>query len=204
MSLLWPSPDDRLRDLAKRSQGGDREAFRQLYVALHDPVAGFVARRVRRRQDAEDVVSRVFFRLLERLSDFDARRGCPRMFALGIARHAVIDHLRARKDLVPVDEDDGALADEAETPLEALVHDEELRELRAALLELPAETREMLALHYGDGLKHREIAVLLGLGVGAVRQRFSRALTAIRESIAARSAAGQDSRGAERRVIDAR
>src|SRR5512144_587951 len=154
MSFLWPSPDDRLLDLIERANLGDREAFRSLYLALYDPVARFIGRRIGSQADAEDLVSRVFWKLLDRLSEFDARRGSPRMFVLSIARNAVIDHLRTRRDAVPVDDLGGALVDEAGTPLDALVREEELRELRALVLELPEETREMLALRFGDGLKH--------------------------------------------------
>lgn len=207
MSFLWPSPDDRLLDLIERSKRGDRDAFRSLYLALYDPVARFVGRRIASQADAEDLVSRVFFKLLDRLGEFDARRGSARMFVLSIARNAVIDHLRTRRDAVPVEDLGGVLADEAGTPLDALVREEELREVRALLLELPEETREMLALRYGDGLKHREIAEILGLDVAAVKQRFSRALRGLGEEIVERRRRREQEasrRGAKGAVIDVR
>lgn len=100
------------------------------------------------------------------------------MFVLAMARSAVIDHLRAARSAVPMDDIEGtlALADEAGTPLDALVREEDLREVRALLLELPDDVREMFALRYGDGLKHGQIAAIMGIGVAAVKQRFSRAL----------------------------
>jgi len=206
MSFLWPSPDDRLLDLIERAKRGDREAFRSLYLALYDPVARFIGRRIGSQADAEDLVSRVFWKLLDRLSEFDARRGSARMFVLSIARNAVIDHLRTRRDAVPVDELGGALVDEAGTPLDALVREEELREIRALVLTLPPETREMLALRYGDGLKHGEIAEIFGLEVAAVKQRFSRALKGLRERIREQRRRREEAlrRGSEGAVIDVR
>jgi len=207
MSFLWPSPDDRLLDLIERARRGDREAFRSLYLALYDPVARFIGRRIASQADAEDLCSRVFFKLLDRLNEFDARRGSPRMFVLSIARNAVIDHLRTRRDAAPVDDLDGALVDEAGTPLDALVREEELRELRAIVLELPRETRELLALRFGDGLKHVEIAQILGLEVAAVKQRFSRAMKGLRERLEEqrmRREGGALKRGAEGAVINVR
>lgn len=194
MSFLWPSHDDELRALFEAAQRGDRRAFRALYLEMYEPVARFVARRVGRREDAEDLVARVFHRLLERLEDFDARRGTPRMFVLAMARNAVIDHLRTARRDAPIDELAGALADEAGTPLEALLRDEELRAVRAALGELSAEAREILILRHGDGLKHAEIAELLGLRVDAVKQRASRAL----RDLKARIEAGREGEGRER------
>src|SRR5262245_47367981 len=183
MSFLWPSPDERLLDLIERAKRGDREAFRSLYLALYDPVARFIGRRIGSQADAEDLCSRVFWKLLDRLSVFDARRGSPRMFVLSIARNAVIDHLRTRHDAVPVDDLGGALVDEAGTPVDALVREEELCELRALVLELPEDMREILALRFGDGLKHVEIAQMLNLSVAAVKQRFSRTLSQLRERL---------------------
>ncbi|HZF55555.1 MAG TPA: sigma-70 family RNA polymerase sigma factor [Polyangiaceae bacterium] len=181
MSFLWPSYDDRLRELCARARAGDRDAFRALYAELYGPVAKFVARRIGRREDAEDLVAKIFHKLLERLPEIDQARGSVRMFVLSMARNAVIDHVRTRRGAVPIE--DVLLVDEAGTPLDALLREEDLRDLRAVLLELPDDTREMLALRYGDGLRHGEIAELYGINVAAVKQRFSRALRALRERL---------------------
>ncbi|KYF81839.1 RNA polymerase sigma factor [Sorangium cellulosum] len=186
MSFLWPSRDDQLCELLDASRRGDRRAFRALYLELYDPVARFVARRVGRREDAEDLVARAFHKLLERLGEFDRRKGTPRMFVLSMARNLVIDHLRAARQEAPIDDLAGVLADEAGTPLDALVRGEELRAVRAALLELGAEAREVLVLRYGDGLKHQEIADLLGIRADAAKQRASRALRELKARLEAR------------------
>ena len=68
-----------------------------------------------------------------------------------------------------------------------------LYSILAALLTVPAaacqdgasgvQVREMLALRHADGLRHREIAELLGLSEVAVKQRMSRALRALRAEL---------------------
>jgi RNA polymerase sigma-70 factor (ECF subfamily) len=188
MSFLRPTSDDALGELFEAARQGDRGAFRSLYVALYDPVARFVARRVGRRHEAEEIVARVFHRVLERLADFDRRRGTPRMFVIAIARNLVVDHLRAARREEPIEDLAGVIASEEATALDALVRDEELRELREALLGLPPQAREVLALRYGDGLKHQEIAELLGVHVDAVKQRASRALRELRARVEAQRA----------------
>ncbi|UQA58309.1 RNA polymerase sigma factor [Polyangium aurulentum] len=206
--LPWPTPDDRQSKLLKRAQDGDRDAFRALYLELYDPVARFVARRVRRREDAEDLVSRVFHGLLEHLGDVDPRRGSVRMFVLTMARNAVIDHARTRRDGLPVEDMAALLADERGGPLDALLQKERLRALGAAMAELPEDVREMLALRHGDGLKHAEIAELLGQREAAVKQRLSRAQRALRERLAGGAARdeeeGAGDEGREGEVIDVR
>ena len=192
----WSDPDDRHRALLARAQAGDREAFRALYQDLYDPVFRFVGRRVRRREDVEDLVGRVFHRLLERLGDIDPRRGSVRMFVFAVARNAVIDHVRARREGTPLDDVAPVLADDRGTPFDSLVQKERVKALRAAVATLPDDVQEVLALRYGDGLEHAEIAALLGQTPAAVRQRLSRAQRSLREVL--------QRAGAEGEVVDVR
>jgi len=180
MSFLWPSPDDRLLDLIERAKRGDREAFRSLYLALYDPVARFVGRRVQNREDADDVISRTFERLLLKLESFDEERGGALPFALAIARNLLLDDLRARRPGVPL-EDAAAQLIETRTPLAELLRDEEVRMARERLEALAPEVRELLMLRYGDGLSTVEIGQLLGVSTAAVRQRLSRAVRSLRD-----------------------
>ena len=55
------------------------------------------------------------------------------------------------------------------------------RERLAQIEALPSEDRELIALRYADGLRHGEIAQLLGISEAAVRQRVSRALRGLRQ-----------------------
>jgi RNA polymerase sigma-70 factor (ECF subfamily) len=181
------SPRDPLARLARRAVSGDRRAFTRLYRDLHPLVARFVARRVDSRADAEELVAEVFRRLVEHLGEFDPARGSVRGWVLRIARNAVIDHYRTRKSPVALE----AIADglcELSGPLDHLLADERAARVRTLLEAVPIETRRLLALRYGDGLRHAEIAELLGLGEAVVRKRISRAVRELR----ARSSAIED------------
>lgn len=185
MNLPWPfRREDPLDALLGRARGGDERALVELYEALYPRVFSFVARRTRSREDAEDAVSRTFHRLLERLAAVETSRGGVAAFALAIARNLLIDDARARRTSLPIEEA-GAILVEESTPLGELLRDEELRRLRAALAGLPAETRELVALRYGDGLSHAEIGGLLGLTEVACRQRASRALASLKAALLA-------------------
>jgi RNA polymerase sigma-70 factor (ECF subfamily) len=185
LTLLWPAPDARATRLLRRAREGDREAFRAAYRELYPRVAAFVGRRCEKREDREDLIARTFHRLLERLPSFDPKRGEAVAFALSIARSLLLDDARATRPSVDLSEVSEAASGliEQRTPLHAVLEGEELRELRARLDQLPAATRELLALRYGDGLSHRQIAALLGLSEEAVKQRASRALRELREGL---------------------
>lgn len=185
MSLRETLSSARLSRLARRAAGGDATAFRSLYRELHPVVWRYVSRRIDERADVEDLVGKVFERVVEHMSRFDPQRGHVRAWVVGIARNAVIDHLRARR--APGDADAvERLADAALDPARALEADERDAELRAVLAGYPPQVREMFSLRFADGLRLREIAELMDLSEAAVKQRFSRTLRELRTKLRSR------------------
>jgi RNA polymerase sigma-70 factor (ECF subfamily) len=175
---------DPLARWARQAVAGDRRAFTRLYRDLHPLVARFVARRVDSRADAEELVAEVFRRVVEHLREFDPKRGSVRAWVLRIARNAVIDHYRTRKHPLAqhsMDSLAGGLGGAGQAgPLDRLIADERIARIRELLAACPDETRTLLAMRYGDGLRHAEIAELLGLGEAVVRKRISRAVRELR------------------------
>lgn len=184
MSLRETLTAARLDRLARRAARGDVEAFGRLYRGLHPPVWRYVSRRIEGEADVEDLVARVFARVVEHLPRFDPGRGGVRAWVLSIARHAVIDHFRARRPADGADADAvERLADAALCPVRALEDDERDARLRRLLSGYPPQVREMLALRFADGLRLREIAALMGVSEAAVKQRFSRTLREMRSKL---------------------
>ena len=172
---VWPFTRDPLASLLHKARKGDREAFRSLYRALYPRVHAFCARR---SHDPDEPVARTFHKLVEKLGTFDGVRGQVLPWALSIARNELIDAARAQKPQGELPE----LVDAA-TPLSRFLESEELDALRAELRRLDPETRELLSLRFGEELSHKEIAQLTGLSHDAVRQRLSRTLRELRETL---------------------
>jgi RNA polymerase sigma-70 factor (ECF subfamily) len=59
----------------------------------------------------------------------------------------------------------------------------ELQEIRRAVGRLPQEQRQALLLHCVHGLKYHEVAAKLGLPIGTVQSRISRARVSLRAMI---------------------
>lgn len=182
MGFFSPTEDERLARLTRRAQRGDREAFRSLYRALYPRVTRFIGRRVSSRADAEDLAAQVFERFLQRLEQVEPQGVSA--FALTSARNAVFDYLRTTRPSEPAEAAD-LLASGDPDPLGRLIASEDLAAVRRALRELSGQDRELISLRVGDGLKHSEIAAVLGISEEAVKQRFSRALRAVREAATA-------------------
>jgi RNA polymerase sigma factor (sigma-70 family) len=130
-------------------------------------VYAYVSYRVGDRTDAEDITSETFERALRYRDSFDARKGDPVGWLLGIARNCVYDAM-LRPRTISLERDEVG-----ETGLEERVVGR--LSLRQALATLADRDRELLALRYGADLKTREIGELLELRTNAVEVALSRA-----------------------------
>jgi RNA polymerase sigma-70 factor (ECF subfamily) len=160
-----------------------------LYRTLHPDVTRFVGRRVSTAADVEDAVSATFHRLLESVGRIDGARGSVTGYALAIARSVLREGRIARREAFWL-EDGPEPEDPREDALSRLLQGESEALLRRRLADLPDATRELLSLRFADGLRWSEIAVVLGDSEEALRQRCSRAVRELRESL--RDAAGRE------------
>jgi RNA polymerase sigma-70 factor (ECF subfamily) len=136
-------------------------------------VGAYVAYRIGEGPEAEDVTSDVFERALRYRKSYDASRGEPITWLIGIARRCIGDSLRARLPVV---------VDPPETADPTDLEDEAVRRLMLAreLSRLDAGDRELLALRYGADLTARQIGELLDMKKNAVEVALHRALARLR------------------------
>jgi RNA polymerase sigma-70 factor (ECF subfamily) len=177
---------DRLVDAAR---AGDAAAFGSLFDRYHRPVYRFIASRVGRPADAEDLTQLVFVKALEALPRFEAR-GVPfGGWLFRLARNVVIDHVRTRHEHVGLDE----LAERPGMepgPEARAVARSEFDAVAAALAALTDEQREAVALRFFGGLSARETAEAMGKQEGTVRGLQFRAIAAIRRHLGLAAAEG--------------
>src|SRR5512143_4189593 len=95
--------DAALERLVGAARTGDPEAFGALFDHYHGPVHRYVAARVNRPSDAEDLTQLVFVKALEALPRYESR-GVPfGGWLFRLARNVVIDHIRTRREHVTID-----------------------------------------------------------------------------------------------------
>lgn len=174
-----------VEELVRAAAEGDQDAFAQL-VALHEKrVYALAVRMTGSREDAADVAQEAFLAAWRGLPSFRGEAG----FATWLYRltaNAAIDQLRRgrrrRGEASLNDEELGLDAvDPAPTPQER-AENEGLREaVRWAMGELSREHRQVLALREFQELSYEEIAGQLGVDLGTVKSRLSRARGALRK-----------------------
>ena len=170
---------DRLVEAAK---AGDAEAFGAVFDTYHDGVYRYVASRVGRPSDAEDLTQLVFVKALEALPRYEAR-GIPfGGWLFRLARNTVIDHLRTRREHVELE----ALAerpDEGPGPDDLAAARQEVAAVGVALAALTDEQRDAIALRFFAGLSAREAAVAMGKQEGTIRGLQFRGIAALRRHL---------------------
>lgn len=174
-----------VEELVRAAAEGDQDAFAQL-VALHEKrVYALAVRMTGRQEDAADVAQDAFLAAWRGLPSFRGEAG----FATWLYRltaNAAIDHLRrSRRQRSEASLDDGELGldavDSAPTPQEQ-AESESLREaVRWGMGELSREHRQVLELREYRELSYEEIAGQLGVDLGTVKSRLSRARGALRK-----------------------
>jgi RNA polymerase sigma-70 factor (ECF subfamily) len=164
--------------LMRQVRGGHTGALATLFERHHARVYGYCLRMTGNRATAEDLVQDVFMKMLKYKATFkNDSELVPWMF--GIARNSCLGHLKRRAaDHAPIRADQSEVADPAD---EAPSDDRQSDLVRAALLRLPAERREILVLSRYEYKSYDEIARLLDCSVGAVKVRAHRAMKQLRE-----------------------
>jgi RNA polymerase sigma-70 factor, ECF subfamily len=168
--------------LVQEARDGDAWAFGLLFDHYHLSVYRYIASRVHRPSDAEDLTQLVFVKALEALPRYESR-GVPfGGWLFRLARNTVIDHVRTRHDHVDLDSAIGQAGREA-GPDEVTVARQELDEVAEALAALTEEQRDAIALRFFAGLSAREAAEVMGKQEGTIRGLQFRAIAALRRKL---------------------
>lgn len=176
MKVLENAVDEQLLIAAAQR---DPALFAELYENNFDRVYAFIARRVRSRQDAEDLTAEVFHEALRNLARFEWQ-GVP--FAgwlLGIASNRLAERWRRvakQQEVAEHDWDENGI--DART--------EENLMLFQLVEDLPPDQRTVIVGRFVEQKTSREIARELNRSEGAIKQLQFRALQNLRERLRSR------------------
>ncbi|MFJ9624764.1 RNA polymerase sigma factor [Streptomyces sp. NPDC101181] len=172
--------DARVRELVR---AGDREVFAGLYDRYARAVHRHAARLIGDLSAAEDVMSETFLAAWRTREQVDPEGGPLGPWLLGIATNKARNHRRGtgrRLAFLARQPKPREIEDFAQASAERLDHRRELAAVREVLDRLRQPEREVLALCVWAGLDYAQTADALGVPVGTVRSRLSRARKRLR------------------------
>jgi RNA polymerase sigma-70 factor (ECF subfamily) len=168
-----------LDELVRKASSGDETAFGQIYDLYFEKVYRFIFFRVNHKESAEDLASETFIRVWDKISEI---RG-PAAFngwVYQIARNLVIDHYRARKITVDLEDLENILEYEDNLVDKTnLGFDEKL--FLDALRTLSADQQVVIKLKFLEDLSNDEIANILDKPEGTIRVIQHRAITELKK-----------------------
>jgi RNA polymerase sigma-70 factor (ECF subfamily) len=159
---------------------GDVTKLGLLFDRYHGTLLDFFCRMLGNRSTAEDLVQDVFFRILKYRKTYrDQSHFTTWMFH--IARNTRFDHFKKHRGEVGFPEEGIDIPSRGPFPSQQFERDQQTDLLKAALMDLPEEKRELLVLARYQEMKYEDIAQLLGVEVGVVKVRVHRAVKELRE-----------------------
>ncbi|GAA1800320.1 sigma-70 family RNA polymerase sigma factor [Leucobacter iarius] len=163
--------DDRI--VAGRAADGDPAAFAVLVRRFAPLMRAYARRILSGSAEVDDVVQETFITAWHRIPELEDLSKV-KSWLMRITSRTAIDHIRATRKQIDLDQIEQAAPDHAAPPRRAEAR-AGMRALRDALAELPEAQRQCWVLRELGGSSYEEIATDLELSVSTVRGLLARA-----------------------------
>lgn len=162
-----------------RAAASNPQAFSKLYQHYLKPSYGFIAFRVNRIADAEDLTSELWMKVLDQLPTLKSHK--PEVFRAWLftmARNLITDFYRKNKSALPLNEEMEIATQDKK--------DDELFEkdlVQKLVRTLPNQQAEIVSLKYFSGFRNKEIAKFMNLSEKTVASHLVRAHQKLRQGL---------------------
>jgi RNA polymerase sigma factor (sigma-70 family) len=161
----------------------DRRRFEELFLPHLDAAYNLARWITRRDQDARDVVQNAYVNAFKGFRGFSGGAKS-RAWFLTIVRNAAYDWIKKHapeEKLIPYEEEKHGDIISINDFIDELASEERSEQLKRALERLPLELREVIILYELERLTYKELATALGVPIGTVMSRLSRARRRLQE-----------------------
>ena len=168
----------------ERCKAGDKEAFRHLVEHYQAEAIGHAIAILGIREDAMDAVQEAFIDCFQTLDRVDLTRRFYPWFYVNLRNRCYKLGSGRKKREMSTSNEMEILAPSAS------IQPEDTMLLEQAMLELPAEDRELITLRHLDGLSYQELAERLEVPQGTIMSRLHHARKRLRDKLARHSFTG--------------
>jgi len=182
-------------EFVDRLRNGDADAFDTLITRYSGDIYSLLYRMTQDAEEAGDLTQETFLSALKAIRSFRGEAEL-KTWLFRIALNHARNRFRwwkrrKRSETVSLDKPLGdgtatvsdTIADEGETPEQAVMRMELRRRLVAAVNALPEIFRETIVLCDVEGLGYEEIAQALGINIGTVKSRLARGREQLRKRL---------------------
>ena len=170
------------RYLVFRARQGDSDAFCRIYEKYRDCLLVSAVALSNDINIAEDSVQDTFVYFAEHLDGFSLTGTLKGYLATCVANR-VRYHIRSRKRQLSGLEEADVIQSKLYDPSKGIILNEQLKKLTLALMELPAEQREVVVLHTQGEMRFGAIAKSLKVPLNTVKSRYRYGIGKLRSSL---------------------
>ena len=179
--ILIVLPDIPTEDrLLSRARRGDQDALREIYAVYFPPIFQYIRLRVDEVQQAEDLASDVFLKMLRAFQSNNAPRNSLRGWLFKVARNVMVDHYGKVKRFTKTTLEDWIPANEDVNPEIQFMRQLNHEQARRAVQQLDFNQQEAIILRFGHALSVKETAAIMGKSPSAVKSLQFRAINNLR------------------------
>lgn len=153
----------------------------EVYQTYHDRIVRYINGKVSNIHVAEDLTSDVFVKVYSKFADYDESKASISTWIYTIANNRVIDYYRTNHISEDIDEQD---IREDFSIEDSILREEALEELAQALGKLPERERDLIIMHYYDGINLKEISVRMKLSYSYIKILHNKSLNMLKGLLA--------------------
>ena len=176
--------------LIKKIKDGSIDAFSALVQIYEKKAYNFAFRMLRDKEEAEDATQEAFLRVFDKIDTFSGNSSFSTWF-FTVLNNVCLDILRKRARRITTvsinqtkdteDEFELQIEDSSPGPYEELQKKTAMELLEESLELLSQEHKEVIILRDINGFEYEDIAKILGVSLGTVKSRISRARLSLRK-----------------------
>lgn len=187
LAARLPRVTDDLDALLRRVAQRDVEAFAAFYDDTRARVFGLVTRVLRDPGYSEETTQDVYLQVWRNADNYNPAAGSPLAWLMTLAHRRAVDRVRSEQAATQRESRYGAANVElpADRVAEAVISNDERRQVTACLDSLTDAQRECIQLAYYEGLTYVQVSERLAANLATIKSRMRDAIRGLRKCLGA-------------------
>jgi RNA polymerase sigma-70 factor, ECF subfamily len=187
LAARLPRVTDDLDALLRRVAQRDVEAFAAFYDGTRARVFGLVTRVLRDPGYSEETTQDVYLQVWRNADNYNPAAGTPLAWLMTLAHRRAVDRVRSEQAATQRESRYGAANVElpADRVAEAVISNDERRQVTVCLDSLTDAQRECIQLAYYEGLTYVQVSERLAANLATIKSRMRDAIRGLRKCLGA-------------------
>lgn len=187
LAARLPRVTDDLDALLRRVAQRDVEAFAAFYDGTRARVFGLVTRVLRDPGYSEETTQDVYLQVWRNADKYNPAAGTPLAWLMTLAHRRAVDRVRSEQAATQRESRYGAANVElpADRVAEAVISNDERRQVTVCLDSLTDAQRECIQLAYYEGLTYVQVSERLAANLATIKSRMRDAIRGLRKCLGA-------------------